>query len=53
MGFQKHKAGIIVAILCLIVLAAVAGFCLVSLGEQEAPEGTFVQWTKELPEVMA
>lgn len=52
MGFQKHKTGIFIAVLCLLVLAAVIWFCLIPLGENETPEGTFVEWTKELPEVM-
>lgn len=57
MGFQKHKAGIIAAILCLLVLAAVIWFCLLSPRRKAEPEGTLVEWTRELsgdlPEVVA
>lgn len=53
MGFQKHKAGIIVAVLCLLVLAAVVWFCLVAPGRRTEPEGTLVEWQQELPEVIA
>lgn len=53
MGFQKHKAGIIIAVLCLLVLAAVAWFCLLSPGRRSEPEGTLVEWQSERPEVIA
>lgn len=53
MGFQKHKAGIIIAVLCLLVLAAVVWFCLVSPGRRTEPEGTLVEWQNERPEVAA
>lgn len=53
MGFHKHKAGIITAILCLLVLAAVVWFCLFYPERDAEPEGTLVEWTSEVPEVMA
>lgn len=49
MGFQKHKVGIIAAILCLLVLAAVIWFCLLSPRRKAEPEGTLVEWIRELP----
>lgn len=47
MGFQKHKTGIIVSILCLLALAAVIWFCLLSPERKAAPEGTLVEQTSE------
>lgn len=52
MGFQKHKTGFIVTILCLLVLAAAVWFCLLYIGDDTSPEGTFVEWREDWPEVM-
>lgn len=52
MGFQKHKTGIIVAVLCLLVIMAVVWFCLVYMDSSTNPEGTLVEWQAGLPEVM-
>lgn len=50
MGFQKHKAGIILAILCLLAVMAVVWFCLMPHGRKAEPEGTLVEWQTDLPE---
>lgn len=47
MGFQKHKGGILAAILCLAAIAAVAWFCLAVPGRKTMPEGTLVEWTEQ------
>lgn len=42
MDFFKSKAGIVVAVICLGVIAAVIWFTLVSSGQESSPRGTLV-----------
>ena len=44
MGFFKAKAGILVVLACLAVIAAVVWFTVSGQKGEAAPEGTLVEW---------
>ena len=44
MGFFKSKAGILVVLACLAVIAAVVWFTVSGQKGEAAPEGTLVEW---------
>lgn len=43
MEFSKHKAGILTALLCLGIIAAVIWFCLSGMLQKEIPDGVLVE----------
>lgn len=43
MEFSKHKAGILTALLCLVVIVAVIWFCLSGMTQKKTPEGVLVE----------
>ena len=47
MDFFKSKAGILVVLACLVVIAAVVWFTVSAQRGEAAPEGTLVEWGGE------